>query len=82
MPKLKRGKKFPTKPTLNTQVKNWKDNMKVIIEVVKSPYRNGYSLRHNMEVGWKGTTSNVFGWYKYKSDAEQSAREMNETYNK
>jgi hypothetical protein len=56
--------------------------MKVIIEVVKSPYRNGYSLRHNMEVGWKGTTSNVFGWYKYKSDAEQSAREMNETYNK
>jgi hypothetical protein len=83
--KLKRGKQFPTKPIPNTRVKNWKDKhsmANVIITVIQSPYRKGYSLEHNQSNGWKGINGTIFGWYKNKSDAEVRAKELNELYNR
>jgi hypothetical protein len=56
----------------------------VKIEVVKSPTRKGYSLKHNQENGFMGTIreDNIWAWYKYKEDAEKRAKELMNSYNK
>jgi len=56
----------------------------VKIVVVKSPDKKGYSLQHNQKKGWSGTIrpDNIWAWFKYRTDAEQSAFELNTFYNK
>lgn len=56
---------------------------KVIIKVVKSiGFPNyGYSLSHNQEVGFKGIEGTAWGWYKYKRDALEAAKKLQEEWN-
>jgi hypothetical protein len=53
----------------------------VIITVVRSKGRKGYSLRHNQSKGFKGIVDMEWGWYKYKSDAEAAAGELMKCWN-
>jgi hypothetical protein len=51
----------------------------ITITVIRAPYRKGYSLQHNGPIGFMGTTRSdgVFGWYKYETDAQLKADELN-----
>lgn len=53
----------------------------VIITVVRSKGRRGYSLRHNQMPGFKGVVDMEWGWYKYKSDAEKAADGLMKCWN-
>jgi hypothetical protein len=55
---------------------------KVIVKVIRSSYRAGYSLTHNQSNGFKGIIGNEWAWFKYKSDAEKSAEELMNCWNK
>lgn len=54
----------------------------VIIEVVPSTKKKGYSLKHNQKAGWQGIIGSVWAWYKYKSDAVKAKDELTKFYNK
>jgi hypothetical protein len=54
----------------------------VIIEVVPSKGKRGYSLKHNQKHGWKGIITDTWAWFKYKSDAVDSKIELTKFYNK
>lgn len=51
-------------------------NGNIVLTVIKHPFKRGYSIRHNQQSGWKGTTADLFGWYKYKSEAVKRAAEL------
>jgi hypothetical protein len=53
----------------------------VIIKVVPSQNRKGYSLEHNQPVGFKGIIGKRWAWFKYKSEAEKSAEELMKNWN-
>ncbi len=54
----------------------------VIIEVIPSKGKKGYSFKHNQKHGWKGIISDVWSWYKYKSDAVKQKNVLMKEYNK
>ncbi len=59
-----------------------KTTLPVIINVIPSKKKKGYSLEHNQLPGWKGIITNVWAWYKYKSDAMKAKDELVKFYNK
>ncbi|NJO63168.1 MAG: hypothetical protein HC836_34605 [Richelia sp. RM2_1_2] len=54
----------------------------VVIQVVPSSKKKGYSLKHNQQIGWKGIISDTWAWYKFKSDAISAKNELETFYNK
>ena len=55
----------------------------VQITVIKALSRTyGYNLWHNQPIGWNGTISKHFGWYKLKSDAIKRANELMASFQK
>lgn len=68
---------------MQTDTKIWMGvNKEIILTVHKCPEKRGYSIFHNQQIGWYGTTANWFGWYKYKSDAIKRACELMKCFNK
>lgn len=56
--------------------------MKVVVVVIKSESRSsGFSLSHNQSLGFKGVTGRNFGWYRYKKDAIERAKELTKCWN-
>lgn len=37
----------------------------------------GYTIEHDKPIGWMGTTSKYFGWFRYKKDAILRMNEIN-----
>jgi hypothetical protein len=56
-------------------------NTPIIITVQPSTSKRGYELRHNQYPGWKGIIGMSWGWYKYRTDAQQRADELMKQYN-
>jgi hypothetical protein len=54
---------------------------RVVITVVPSKDRVGYSLSHNQPLGFKGIVGRSWAWFKYKSEALKSAEELMKCWN-
>ncbi len=72
---LKKSKTMETTKSIPTV-------LPVIIEVVPSKGKKGYSLKHNQQHGWKGIITDTWAWFKFKSDAIKSKDELTKLYNK
>ena len=53
----------------------------IIITVVPSLDRRGYSLSHNQPEGFKGIIGTQWAWFKNRLDAVKSAEELMKTWN-
>ena len=51
------------------EVINLKSLMGKNVTHIPTKRHYGYSIKHNKPIGWKGTTCEYLGWYRYKRDA-------------
>jgi len=58
----------------------WEGNMQMnVVVVVKSLTRKyGYSIQAPPNITWAVGPLRTFGWYRYKSDAQKRAEELNQ----
>ena len=57
-------------------------NKQVQIKVIKAKCRGyGYCLQHNQQPGFKGIITRVWGWYRYKKEASDAAKELMKCWN-
>lgn len=45
-------------------------------DIPTSLRRFGYTIKHNQPIGWRGTTGQYVGWYRYKRDATNRIKEL------
>jgi hypothetical protein len=56
-------------------------NKQIIVTVVRSKGKSGYTLRHNQSPGFKGIVGLEWGWYKTKEAAMDRANELMKAWN-
>lgn len=56
-------------------------NGQIIVTVVRSNGKPGYTLRHNQLTGFKGISGMEWGWYKTKKSAMARAEELMKCWN-